>query len=118
MRETVSEISEMPPELGEAGADLWKKVTAVLTFENPMEALALRQSCQLEDDLRRLRADLDGSALVTVGSTGQPVESPLLGSIRNAVALQLRLLQSIGVEASLAAERSAAGRRLVSHRYA
>jgi hypothetical protein len=74
-------------------------------------------ACQLADDVARLREELAGSDLISQGSTGQPVESPLLGAIRNAVALQAKLLGSIGLNAS-EATRTQAGRRLALQRWA
>ena len=108
-------MSKPPPELGKAGRALWSKVTATFEFIDPRELVALRHSCLLEDDLARLRAELVDSPLVVKGSTGQPVESPLLGSIRSATALQSRLLATIAVDSDHAA-RSHAGRQLVAMR--
>lgn len=105
-----------PPELGKAGRALWNKVTGTLDFADPRELVSLRQACLLEDDLSRLRAELVDSALVVKGSTGQPVETPLLGAIRNAVALQAKLLGSIAVDSDQAS-RSHAGRALVAMRH-
>lgn len=107
---------EKPVGLGEAGSGLWDDVTGVFTFDDPRELHALEEACLLADDLARLRDELAGASLVVKGSTGQPVESPLLGAIRQAVALQARLLASIAVESSTV-ERSAAGRRLVAQRW-
>lgn len=110
------QINVKPPRpLSEAGKDLWQKVTAVAKFEDPRETHALFNACQFEDDIARCRKELEGSPLTVQGSTGQPVENPLLGSIRNATLLQQRLLASIAHEESNA---SAAGRQLVSTRYA
>jgi hypothetical protein len=106
-----------PKVLGKEGSALWVRVTEAITFDDPREVHALRQACLLEDDLARLRDELADSPLIVQGSTGQPVENPLLGAIRNATALQAKLLGSIAVEVS-EIERSAAGRRLVSQRYA
>jgi hypothetical protein len=106
-----------PKALAKDGRSLWTQVTSVIIFEDPREVHALRQACLLEDDLARLRKQLGDSPLVVQGSTGQPVESPLLASIRNATALQAKLLASIAVDAN-ELERSAAGRALVSQRYA
>ena len=107
-----------PSELGKPGRVLWQKVTSTFEFVDPRELVALRHSCLLEDDLDRLRAELATSTtLVVKGSTGQPVETPLLGAIRNAVALQAKLLASIAVDISQA-DRSHAGRALVSQRWA
>jgi hypothetical protein len=105
------------PDFGPAGMALWSAVTSALSFDDPREAHALTMACELADDVARLRAELDDSPLVTQGSTGQPVESPLLGAIRNAVALQSRLLGSIAVPTDQAA-RSHAGRALVAQRWA
>lgn len=105
-----------PSELGEAGKALWDAVTGPIEFEDPREVHALRQACRLEDDVVRLRAELALAALVVAGSTGQPVESPLLGSTRQAVALQARLLGSIAVDTG-AAQRSHAGRVLAAQRW-
>ena len=92
-------------------------MTSTFEFVDPRELVALRHSCLLEDDLDRLRAELATSTtLVVKGSTGQPVETPLLGAIRNAVALQAKLLASIAVDTSQA-DRSHAGRALVSQRW-
>jgi hypothetical protein len=102
-----------PAALGKHGRELWTSVTTVIDFDDPREVHALRQACFLEDDVARLRAELAGSPLVVQGSTGQPVENPLLASIRNATALQAKLLSSIAVEVS-DIERSAAGRRLAA----
>ena len=104
-----------PSELGKAGKILWTQVTSALEFSDPREELALLHSCLLQDDIARLRAELTGSPLVTKGSTGQPTESPLLGSIRSATALQSRLLATIAVDSDHAA-RSHAGRQLVAMR--
>ena len=72
-----------PSELGKPGRALWQKVTSTFEFVDPRELVALRHSCLLEDDLDRLRAELATSTtLVVKGSTGQPVETPLLGAIR------------------------------------
>jgi len=109
-------MSKSPPELGKAGRALWSKVTATFEFIDPRELVALRHSCLLEDDLARLRAELVDSSLIVEGSTGQPVETPLLGAIRNAVSLQARLLGSIAVDSDQAA-RSHAGRALVAMRH-
>ena len=76
---------------------------------------AIRQACRLEDDIVRLRTELDDAPLVTKGSTGQPVESPLLGSVRNAVALQSKLLGGLALDDVVSA--SSAGRKLVALRY-
>lgn len=110
-------MSPKPPTgLGRAGSALWRRVVRAIEFTDPRELHALRQACLLETDLGRLRAELAKASLVVKGSTGQPVESPLLGSIRQAVALQGRLLASISVEPD-AAERAHAGRALVAHRW-
>lgn len=106
-----------PVGLDAAGKALWRAVAEVFRFDDPRERHALKMACQFADDVARLRAELAQSDLVTVGSTGQPVESPLLGAIRNAVALQAKLLGSIGIDASEQA-RSHAGRALVSQRWA
>jgi hypothetical protein len=106
-----------PSGLGIAGRALWRAVLRAIRLDDPREVHALLMACQLADDVARLRAELTGSPLVTAGSTGQPVESPLLGAIRNAVALQSRLLSSIAVEAHEQA-RSHAGRALVLQRWA
>jgi len=106
-----------PPDLGKAGRSLWSKVTSTLVFDDPRETISLRQACLLEDDLARLRAELVDSPLIVEGSTGQPVETPLLGAIRNAVSLQAKLLGSIAIDASDAA-RTQAGRALASQRHA
>ena len=111
------EVQKPPPELGKAGLDLWNQVCADIEVSDPRELIVLRQSCLLQDDLERLRDELKGAPLITKGSTGQPVESPLLASIRAAVSLQSKLLQSIAVSTD-AASSSQAGRRLVAHRYA
>jgi len=108
--------TKVPPELGKDGRKLWRQVTAVFTFDDPRELHSLAQACLLDDDLARLRADLAAAPLVTKGSTGQPVESPLLGSIRQAVALQARLLGSIAVDID-AAGRAHAGRALAAQRW-
>jgi hypothetical protein len=105
-----------PKSLAKQGAALWVQITTVIEFDDPREIHALRQACLLEDDVARLRDELERSALIVQGSTGQPVENPLLGAIRNATALQARLLGSIAVESS-ELERTIAGRRLVSTRY-
>jgi len=104
-----------PTELGAAGKALWKTIFDGIETEDPRELHAIRQACRLEDDVVRLRAELDDApGLVTKGSTGQPVESPLLGSIRNAVALQSKLLATVAIDDI---STSTAGRRLVSSRY-
>ena len=110
-------MPKIPPELGEAGIELWQQVTDDITFSDPREMVALEQACLLADDLKRLRCELTDSSLVVKGSTGQPVETPLLGAIRAAVSLQSKLLQSIAITADQAAS-SQAGRRLVASRYA
>jgi inactivated superfamily I helicase len=113
----MAENAPKPPTgLSKPGRDLWRKVTGVLDFDDPRELVALRQSCLLEDDLDRLRTELATAALVVKGSTGQPVETPLLGAIRNAVALQAKLLGSIGIDNSQASA-SHAGRALVGQRW-
>jgi hypothetical protein len=106
-----------PRALGKAGKALWSAVTTAISFDDPREIHALRQACLLEDDIAQLREELKASDLIVQGSTGQPVESPLLASIRNATALQAKLLSSIAVDYS-EIERSSAGRRLVAQRYA
>lgn len=106
-----------PKALDKGGRALWRAVTTVMDFDDPREIHALRQACLLEDDVARLRERLGVSELIVQGSTGQPVESPLLASIRNATALQAKLLGSIAVDYS-ETERSSAGRRLVAQRYA
>jgi hypothetical protein len=110
-------VARAPVGLDTAGKSLWRAVAEAFDFDDPREKHALAMACQLADDVARLRSELAGSALVTVGSTGQPVESPLLGAIRNAVALQAKLLGSIGIDASEQA-RSHAGRALVAQRWA
>ena len=106
-----------PSDFGQAATALWELVTSTFTFDDPRETHALRMACQLADDVDRLRTELAGSALIVQGSTGQPVENPLLGAIRNATALQSRLLGSIAVPTDEAA-RSHAGRALVAQRWA
>src|ERR1039458_1205757 len=105
-----------PPERGKAGRKLWRQVAGTFTFDDPREAHSLEQACLLADDLARLRAELVGAPLIVAGSTGQPTESPLLGAIRNGVALQAKLLSSIALEAD-AATRSHAGRALAAQRW-
>ncbi|GEM_PF-3130073 len=107
-----------PKVLAKDGSALWNNVTSLITFEDPRETHTLRQACLLEDDVARLRAELKLAALIVQGSTGQPVENPLLGAIRNATALQARLLSSINVVPASVNDLSVAGRRLVSSRYA
>lgn len=110
-------VARAPVGLDLAGKALWHDVVDAFDFDDPREKHSLKMACQLADDVARLRSELAKSDLVTVGSTGQPVESPLLGAIRNAVALQAKLLGSIGIDASEQA-RSHAGRMLVSQRWA
>jgi hypothetical protein len=107
-----------PTELKTAGKALWRAIWAGFSTDDPRETHAIRQACRLEDDITRLRAELADAHTIVKGSTGQPVESPLLGSVRNATALQAKLLASLAIEngASNAAERSAAGRKLVAMR--
>jgi hypothetical protein len=107
--------SRPPAELDTPGKTLWKFIFADFGTEDPYEKHAIRQACRLEDDIVRLRQELLSSKLVVKGSTGQPVESPLLGSIRNAMALQSRLLSTVSVESD-AMSPSTAGRRLVALR--
>lgn len=108
-----------PKDLGPAGRKLWREITLEFQFDSPIELNSLRHSCLLEDDLARLRTALETAPLLARGSMGQDVESPLLASIRQAVALQARLLASIAVEGdSGAASRSHAGRALASQRWA
>ena len=106
---TRSSAVKPPRPLEKAGMALWRKVTVAATFDDPREEHALFNACQLEDDIARLREELMASPLTVQGSTGQPVESPLLGSIRNATQLQQRLLASIAREES---DASSAGRQL------
>jgi hypothetical protein len=112
----ISTALKPPAELGKPGRALWAKATEAFTFQDPRELLALAHSCQLEDDLARLRRELVDSPLVVKGSTGQPVENPLLGSIRNGLALQAKLLGSIAVPEAEQA-RAHAGRALVAQRW-
>lgn len=105
-----------PAGLGKAGRALWRDVLTPVTLENPMEVQALTEACRLADDLVRLREQLATSELVVQGSTGQPVENPLLGAVRLAVALQAKLLGSISIEVDASA-RSRAGRALAAQRW-
>ena len=98
-----------PRKLGKAGLALWKNVVEVATFDDPREVHALFNACQQEDDIAGFREQLDKEQLIVAGSMGQKIEHPLLGSIRNAIQLQQRLLASIAHEES---DASAAGRRL------
>ena len=105
-----SKVTLLPPrKLGKAGLALWKTIVEVTEFDDPREIHALFNACQQEDDIALCREQLSKEALIVQGSTGQPVENPLLGSIRNATALQKRLLDSIAHEES---DASSAGRRL------
>jgi hypothetical protein len=110
-------VARAPTGLDGTGKALWHAVAQAFEFDDPREKHALAMACQLADDVARLRAELANSPLITVGSTGQPVESPLLGAIRNAVSLQAKLLGSIGIDASEQA-RGHAGRALVAQRWA
>jgi hypothetical protein len=112
----VSTALKTPIGLGIAGKALWRAVSGAFLFDDPRESHALEMACQLADDVARLRAELADAPLVVKGSTGQPTESPLLGAIRNAVALQSRLLGSLAVDPSEQA-RSHAGRALASQRW-
>jgi hypothetical protein len=103
-------VTLLPPrKIGKAGLALWKKFVESAQFDDPGELHALFNASQLEDDIARCREQLAEEKLIVVGSTGQPVENPLLGSIRNATQLQARLLDSIAHEES---DASSAGRRL------
>ena len=88
---------------------LWRGMVEAATFEDPRELHALFNACQQEDDIARCREQLSKEELIVQGSTGQPVENPLLGSIRNATQLQQRLLSAIAHEES---DASSAGRQL------
>lgn len=110
-------MEKYPSELGKSGRAMWKQLHIVFQFDDPREVIALKQACLLQDDLERLRSELASADLIVKGSYGQPVESPILGAIRNGVALQARLLSSIAVDPSSEA-RSHAGRALASQRWA
>jgi len=102
---------------GNEGKARWTRVTEAISFDDAREIHALLRACLLEDEVARLRDEFADSPLIVQGSTGQPVENPLLGAIRNATALRAKLLGSIAIDAN-DLERSAAGRRLFSQRYA
>jgi len=110
------EIPAPPDELGGPGRAMWDDMLGALEIEDPRELISLRQACLLEDDLVRLRDELEGADLVVKGSTGQPVEQPLLGAIRNAVTLQSKLLGAIA-RSDAPASATQAGRRLALQRH-
>ncbi|MGH4012912.1 MAG: hypothetical protein ACRDSL_03040 [Pseudonocardiaceae bacterium] len=85
-----------PAGLGTAGRNLWREVLA--EFEVPPDGqVLLVQAARTLDELERLREALAAAGVMSTGSAGQPVASPLLGEIRAHRALLGKLLEQIAL---------------------
>ena len=60
---------------------MWRSVTERWALD-PDEAELVAQACSVADEILRMRIELAKAKLLTTGSTGQEVVSPLVGEIR------------------------------------
>ena len=84
-----------PKGLGSAGTKLWKSIASVYELRAD-EARVLEDAAKIADTITRIEDALEGEALVSRGSRGQPVAHPLLAeqlSHRLALAAALRQLR-------------------------
>lgn len=85
-----------PAGLGAAGRKLWREVLA--DFELPPDGLALLvQACRTVDELERLREALANAEVMTTGSQGQPVTSPLFAEARAHRATLAKLIAQLAL---------------------
>lgn len=108
-----------PSNLGERGAALWSDVTERYSLR-PDELAILADACHEADIIERLRAEFETRDLITTGSMGQDVAAPHVSEIRqhrNTLAGLLGKLRLPDEDGNAAADRSAAGRALVSQRW-
>ena len=75
---------------------LFKRICAdideVGLIANAVEIALIHRVCRIEDQISVLRAALDAGDLESVGSTGQPILTPLIAELRNQTALQATIL--------------------------
>jgi hypothetical protein len=92
-----------PGSLRKDGRAMWNLLSGSIEPDDSRGAHGLFKACQIEDDLVKLRAEIDKSSLLTVGSAGQQVANPLLGAVRDLLTVQQRFLD---------ANRKSVGRRV------
>jgi hypothetical protein len=83
-----------PRGLRQSGKHLWKTVTATLRLDDA-RLERLRHICVLEDEVDRMRKELERSPLMVTGSTGQPVVNPLVEQVRSHGQLIIKHLQQL-----------------------
>ena len=86
-----------PTGLGEAGKEAWTLVWTQCPWISDEHALVVRRLAEAYDDRADLKAELKKSGHMVKGSMGQPVESPLLGSIRAAEVSINRIERQLGI---------------------
>lgn len=85
-----------PAGLGAAGCKLWCEVLA--DFELPPNGQALLvQACRTVDELEQLRDAITHAAVMTTGSQGQPVASPLFAEARAHRATLAKLIAQLAL---------------------
>jgi hypothetical protein len=79
-----------------AGSRLTREILDLYAL-NPAEMLILAKAASMADALERIDAQMADAPLIVDGSTGQPVENPLLRSQRAHAARLAGLLESLSL---------------------
>lgn len=85
-----------PAGLGAAGRKLWREVLADFALPPDGQAL-LVQACRTVDELEQLREAIADAEVMTTGSQGQPVASPLFAEARAHRATLAKLISQLAL---------------------
>lgn len=80
-----------PSDLGEAGLELWNRITDGFEFR-PDEITIITSVCRMQDTIGEYESVLEGEPMTVKGSQGQQVIHPIRGELRSLRMNQAQLL--------------------------
>lgn len=92
----MSDRTDAPSDLGQAGYALWDDVTAVYELSTTERRL-LEAACRTADDLAALEAVVEAEGHTSIGSMGQPVVHPAVQEARQQRVTLARLLGQLAL---------------------
>ena len=92
-----SDVTQPPPDLARAGADLWRKVTKEFYFDDVGSLTLLHIACQSLDRAESLRKRIDEDGEMISGPNGLRAHPLLREELGNRVFLA-RSLQRLGLD--------------------
>jgi P27 family predicted phage terminase small subunit len=97
-------VPKAPAGLGAAGRAVWSHVWRECPWVEEEHRLVVGRLCELYDDRAAMKKAVASAGYTSTGSTGQPVEHPLLGTIRATEVAINRVERQLGI--SISAKRA------------